>query len=356
MLLRRNKLPMSLIQDGTATKASGKTSSLTSVEPFAQTFGPGSKRKRPRLDAGSSSFADLATSSEEAGKAAEERQKALRDKAAGVGLVPADAEIGATGDLDDIYSMPVTRGRSEPAYSKGQSRRIWAELYKVIDSSDVVVHVLDVRDPLGTRCRSVEKHLRDEKPHKHLIFLLNKVDLVPTWVTVSFLTRDSDSRAACHFPGRGQSHWRTYPTFLSRPALLYNDVFGLLRMWKINGTGASASSSWHVSGRAVAHLPGSSPAIEELACREERLLVSGPREELSGEGAAGAFTSVSRCVFSHPVPSSWGDIPAHLLFCPLYHIGTMGQDSLPGISHDRVPCLCQQLVRQGLFDPASTPI
>lgn len=189
VLLRRNKLPMSLLQEGTATKSSGKSSSLTSVEPFAQTFGPGAQRKRPRLEGSSSSFADLAASSEQAGLEAEVRQQAARDKAAGIGLVPVDAEIGARADdqanPDEIYSMPVTRGRSEPVYSKGQSRRIWAELYKVIDSSDVVVHVLDVRDPLGTRCRSVEKHLREEKPHKHLIFLLNKVDLVPTWVTVS---------------------------------------------------------------------------------------------------------------------------------------------------------------------------
>lgn len=65
----------------------------------------------------------------------------------------------------------------------GQSRRIWNELYKVIDSSDVVVMVLDVRDPLGTRCRHVENFLIKEKPHKHLVFVLNKVDLVPTWVT-----------------------------------------------------------------------------------------------------------------------------------------------------------------------------
>lgn len=67
--------------------------------------------------------------------------------------------------------------------SAGQSKRIWNELYKVIDSSDVVIQVLDARDPLGTRCPRIEKFLRDEKKHKHLIFILNKVDLVPTWVT-----------------------------------------------------------------------------------------------------------------------------------------------------------------------------
>lgn len=70
-------------------------------------------------------------------------------------------------------------------FRAGQSNRVWGELYKVIDSSDVVIQVVDARDPQGTRCRHVEEFLRKEKPHKHLILLLNKVDLVPTWVTVN---------------------------------------------------------------------------------------------------------------------------------------------------------------------------
>lgn len=53
--------------------------------------------------------------------------------------------------------------------------------------------MLDARDPLGTRSAHLEKFLRTEKPHKHLIFILNKVDLVPTWVTqrwVAILSSD----------------------------------------------------------------------------------------------------------------------------------------------------------------------
>lgn len=65
----------------------------------------------------------------------------------------------------------------------GQSKRIWVELYKVLDSSDVIIFVLDARDPNGTRCRHVEKHLKKNCPTKHFIFLLNKVDLVPTSAT-----------------------------------------------------------------------------------------------------------------------------------------------------------------------------
>jgi len=74
----------------------------------------------------------------------------------------------------------------DSVFKKGQSKRIWGELYKVIDSSDVVIHVLDARDPMGTRCKNVESFLKKEAKHKHLIFVLNKCDLVPTWVTVCF--------------------------------------------------------------------------------------------------------------------------------------------------------------------------
>lgn len=63
-----------------------------------------------------------------------------------------------------------------------------ANSLQVIDSSDVILHVLDARDPLGTRCHSVEKYMREEAPHKHLIFVLNKCDLVPTSVAVSIPT------------------------------------------------------------------------------------------------------------------------------------------------------------------------
>lgn len=70
---------------------------------------------------------------------------------------------------------------------KGQSSRIWKELYKVLDSSDVIIHVLDARDPLGTLCEKISTYIKEEAPHKHLIYILNKVDLVPTGVTAKWL-------------------------------------------------------------------------------------------------------------------------------------------------------------------------
>ena len=61
---------------------------------------------------------------------------------------------------------------------------VYVLMSQVIDSADVVAQVLDARDPQGTRSKHIEDYLRREKPHKQLIFILNKVDLLPTWATV----------------------------------------------------------------------------------------------------------------------------------------------------------------------------
>ena len=85
-----------------------------------------------------------------------------------------------TGDFQPVHADYI-----EPIYAKGTSRRIYGELYKVIDSSDVILHVLDARDPLGTICESVLEYLKKEKAHKQVVLVINKCDLVPNWVTVS---------------------------------------------------------------------------------------------------------------------------------------------------------------------------
>ncbi|WP_440060278.1 GTPase [Thermogladius sp. 4427co] len=53
----------------------------------------------------------------------------------------------------------------------------WGEVRRVIDSADVVLHVLDIRDPLSTFSRRVESIV--ERSGKTLVLVLNKSDLVP---------------------------------------------------------------------------------------------------------------------------------------------------------------------------------
>ena len=86
-------------------------------------------------------------------------------------------------DLHKNDIIDAKDGHRHKIFDKGLSRRIWEELYKVIDSSDVVIYVLDARNPEGTRTHSLEEHIKKNCPAKHFVFVMNKCDLVPTAVT-----------------------------------------------------------------------------------------------------------------------------------------------------------------------------
>merc|ERR1740128_485537 len=155
VVMRQTKLPISLL------KESGKFARvhLLETESFGNTFGPKKQRKRPTLG-----DYDLDSYIEKVQKSGESYVED-KDKA----LIKESTEYV---DLSREWIMQA-----------GLSKRIWGELYKVIDSSDIIIQVLDARDPMGTRCRQVEQYLKKEKGHKHLFFVLNKVDLIPTWIT-----------------------------------------------------------------------------------------------------------------------------------------------------------------------------
>lgn len=96
-----------------------------------------------------------------------------------------------------IRFRPDSRISSQELMFPAQEYRCLPVLLQVIDSSDVVIQVLDARDPMGTRSKHIEQYLKKEKAYKHLIFVLNKCDLVPTWVTVS--SADAVKASTCIF-------------------------------------------------------------------------------------------------------------------------------------------------------------
>jgi nuclear GTP-binding protein len=73
---------------------------------------------------------------------------------------------------------------------KDSSRKQFDKVYKqVVDSADVVLYVLDARDPTSTRSKEVEQMvMAADGGSKRMIFILNKIDLVPPPVLRSWLT------------------------------------------------------------------------------------------------------------------------------------------------------------------------
>ncbi|XP_038890331.1 nuclear/nucleolar GTPase 2 [Benincasa hispida] len=162
VILKERKLPLSLLND----HQKQSRVHLLDTEPFQDAFGPKGKRKRPKL---------LAADYESLLQKADKSHDDFEEKYAENATIEGSEEDG----FRDLVRHTM--------FEKGQSKRIWGELYKVIDSSDVVVQVLDARDPQGTRCYHLERHLKEHCKHKHVVLLLNKCDLIPAWATKGWL-------------------------------------------------------------------------------------------------------------------------------------------------------------------------
>lgn len=155
VVMKPTNLPITLLNEG----AKYARVHLLETESFDTTFGPKKQRKRPNLKV--RDLTDMTKTAEESA------EKYSEDK-----------------DYDLVRDNGGVKDQLRDwVFAAGQSKRIWNELHKVVDSADVLLQVLDARDPMGTRSKYIEEFLRKEKKHKHLFFILNKVDLVPIWVT-----------------------------------------------------------------------------------------------------------------------------------------------------------------------------
>ncbi|KAM9315927.1 large subunit GTPase 1 homolog [Gastrophryne carolinensis] len=64
----------------------------------------------------------------------------------------------------------------------------WRQLWRVIERSDVVVQIVDARNPLLFRCQDLERYVQEISPHKQNIILINKADLLTTEQRESWAT------------------------------------------------------------------------------------------------------------------------------------------------------------------------
>jgi nuclear GTP-binding protein len=98
------------------------------------------------------------------------------------GMDEDEAEGGAA--PDDAVPELVSQN-----HSKESSRRQFDKVFKqVVDNADVVLYVLDARDPEGTRSKDVEREIMSAAGgNKRMILILNKIDLVPPPVLKNWL-------------------------------------------------------------------------------------------------------------------------------------------------------------------------
>jgi len=55
---------------------------------------------------------------------------------------------------------------------------VWRQLWRVIERSDVVVQIVDARNPLLFRSEDLEVYVKDVDPKKHNLMLINKADMM----------------------------------------------------------------------------------------------------------------------------------------------------------------------------------
>lgn len=92
-----------------------------------------------------------------------------------------DSEDDSEDDEDDVEGLNLP--------NTGSSRKAYDKVFKqVVDQADVVLYVVDARDPESTRSREVERMvMAAASGGKRLMLILNKVDLIPPKVLRDWL-------------------------------------------------------------------------------------------------------------------------------------------------------------------------
>ncbi|KAK0618543.1 P-loop containing nucleoside triphosphate hydrolase protein [Bombardia bombarda] len=102
-----------------------------------------------------------------------------------------ERELASGDDMDDDDSDDDSEddAAANKVHGDASSRKAYDKVFKqVVDRADVVLYVLDARDPEGTRSRDVERSvMAAANGGKRLILILNKVDLIPPAVLRGWL-------------------------------------------------------------------------------------------------------------------------------------------------------------------------
>lgn len=93
----------------------------------------------------------------------------------------------ATMEYEDEESDEEEEEVASTSLGQNSRRSFLGELRKIVENADVLLHVLDARDPVGTKSTAIEEMVLSHHGKK-LVFVLNKADLVPRNILMGWLT------------------------------------------------------------------------------------------------------------------------------------------------------------------------
>ncbi|WWC87786.1 uncharacterized protein L201_002678 [Kwoniella dendrophila CBS 6074] len=165
--------------------------------------------------------------------------------------------FGGISFYEPIDASLTTRDSSSKAFMR--------ELRKVIERSDVIIQVLDARDPDGTRSRWVEEEVRKRDAQgKKLLAVVNKIDLVPRANLEAWLKHLKHSFPTMPFKSSTQNqrqHLSQVAVPLSQPSTVPGQKVGELPALPTTSSSLGAPALLHLLKQYALSTPHSSLTV-----------------------------------------------------------------------------------------------